>query len=331
MTEAASPPNNAAAPPSGEQVEPAKTEAAPAAPPAPRKHKVIDGDREVEVTDAEYIDRMRSMYGDDGMKRIDGLTTQGRRILSEAGLSKKQITEAAGDLKDRRKVMQLLTRIHGQDGARAIVEEWYAGDVESRNKDPKLRDLDDREAKLTARERAIEEADRREHEKATQARVAEIQPELEAMFGKAVEQHGVKLTRVMQSRMAKLVEDEVTQLRSSGHRVSNDDFRQIVLDAGREVATKHWGEVEGDFPNMPAEKRTALVRSTLAKMTPADIYAAIGEQRMREFRRWDLDEAKRRRAGTAPAKPLAPQPKPAASNGAKGKGPVSIDDWLPER
>ncbi len=319
---------DAPAPPSGEQIEPKATPETTQAAPAPRRHKITYEGREEELDDAGVVDALKATLGEDGFKNAAQLTRVLRQKLSQAGASERQIRDAAEDLKSPKKMMALMRRIHGPDVTRAEIEEYYSGDLAERQRSPEERKTRERMSDLDRREARIKDAEARERETATSAQAAKLQPQLQTEFARQVEKHGVKMTPIMQSRMAKLVEDEVTSLRDGGQRVSQEDFRQIIADAAHDVASKHFGEIEGDFPNLPAEKRTALIRSSLATMKPSEIAEAIGEQRMREFRRWDLEEARRRRGSPTQ---LAPQPKPKAPTAPSSGGGRTVDDWLPEK
>lgn len=306
--------------------------ATPTAAPAPRRHKITANGREEEVDDATYIDRLKELHGEDGIRNIANLGAITRRKLSELGHSKKQIDEALEDLSDMERLGALIERKHGREKALRWMEGYYSKHLEQQKLDPaererraKLDDIEERERKLKERERG---------HKATEVerQAAALQPKLEEKFTQAVKAHGVeRLTPVMRSRMAKLVEDGYADLQRSGERITGAAMDMVIADAAREVASRHYDEVAGDFPRLPEGKRAEVVRSVLASMTPAQIYAAIGEQRMREFRRWDLDEAKRRRGGAA-VKPLAPQPKPNGNGAPSTRTPKTIDDWLgPEK
>jgi hypothetical protein len=325
MTDAAQAADTAVEP-SGEQTPPeAQQQATPATPP-PFRLKINDAGREEEIDEREFVSRLRAIHGDDGLRNLGNLSAATRRKLTEAGMSKKQIDEAIGDLDDEQRAMNVLVKRHGLAKARKIVEDWYANDVTERNLDPREREQRQKLAGLSERERIVAEKEAKWQQQEEERQAAELQPQLGREFTEALKRHGAEgATPLMLARMAAIVEAEVDDARKSRRGISRDDWALIVSDAARSIASKHYDEIAADIPRLPEAKRRAVVQQAIASMPPQQIAELLGEQGVRAFRRWDAERVRAKAAS-----PVAAQPKPRPGGGTE-RAPVHVDDWIKER
>jgi endonuclease YncB( thermonuclease family) len=325
MTDAAQAADTAVEP-SGEQTPPeAQQQATPATPP-PFRLKINDAGREEEIDEREFVNRLRAIHGDDGLRNLGNLSAATRRKLTEAGMSKKQIDEAISDLDDEQRAMAVLEKRHGKAKARKMVEDWYARDLEERNLDPREREQRQKLAGLSERERIVAEKEAKWQQQEEERQAAELQPQLGREFTEALKRAGAEgATPLMLARMAAIVEAEVEDARKSRRGISRDDWALIVSDAARSIASKHYDEIAADIPRLPEAKRRAVVQQAIASMPPQQIAELLGEQGVRAFRRWDAERVRAKAAA-----PVAAQPRPRVSP-SEPRERKTVDDWIPEK
>ena len=326
MSDAVQTTETAPSEPSGEQTPPEGQQQATPQTPPPFRLKINDAGREEEIDEREFVNRLRAIHGDDGLRNLGNLSAATRRKLTEAGMSKKQIDEAISDLDDEQRAMAVLEKRHGKAKARKMVEDWYARDLEERNLDPRERERRELSGSIEQmrREKEALEAEKRERLEAQQA--AELQPQLGREFTEALKRAGAEgATPLMLARMAAIVEAEVDDARKSRRGLSRDDWALIVSDAARSIASKHYDEIAADIPRLPEAKRRAVVQQAIASMPPQQIAELLGEQGVRAFRRWDAERVRAKAAS-----PVAAQPKP-RSNPSEPRERKTVDDWIPEK
>lgn len=310
-------------PEAGKPGEAPKVEAkAPEAPP-PRKHKVEDK----EYTDAELVDLWKAALGDQGLSHGSTIAAAARRKLSEAGQITKEMRDAwENDLGSPGRLMSLLTkRLGSREKARALMEEAYAADVEERN-------LSDEERRKRSAKSEVEELeakrDRLRAEEAERQRAqaaAQLQPEFGRIFSQALTAAGLdpKADPRLIAEMAKHVEQELPYIKTRA------DLDAVVAEVARAFAAEDETTVEPRLKRLPAEKRSALLRTLVASMPPEDVAAILGDDGMRKLRAYDVARVEAaQRQGQQPKAPAKAAEQP--SNGAP-KPKRSVDDWLKDR
>lgn len=269
---------------------------------AERRWKLQADRGEVEMTDAEVVDALRETLGEDGFKNTAQLARLVRRKLSEVGAKEAQIREAVEDIKDPRRLKQLLGRAHGPN-ARKVLEDMLYEEIEQAQMDPKERAARAKETDLERREREINERERKWKERESAGQVQALQQSLGKTFASALREVGLEPTAEMIADMAKLGEGEEALLdpRSLPH---------LAREFAAQVKRAHEGRVSSHLQRLIKD--------------PAKLIEALGPEGMRALRAADVQRAKAAGAtvGRGAAPNAARKPPPAE------KTRRSVDDWL---
>jgi len=267
---------------------------------AARRWKLqVDG-RDEEVDDAGLLAALIETHGEDGVRHISQLSKAARRRMGEVAQQEKLLREAAEDLRDPRRALSLLERIHGKAKARAIMEERYASYLDEDRMTPEqreARDLKGELEQLRAEKQRIE-SERQEREKATLTQRA--QQQIGRQFRDALAAVGETAPTPYQlARMAALAE---AQLAETGSIDAADLAREVAREyEGGEVATH--------------VRRLAASPEKLAKV--------LGPEGMRALRAWDAERVKASQGVPQQQRAAAP-PQP------RGEAPrrMPVDDFF---
>jgi hypothetical protein len=311
-------PSAQAAPPGGEQTKPET--------PAQERARIRlqwEG-KEEEVDDATYVDRIREVLGDEGLRNVGQLGKLARTKVSKLGERERVLKQAEEDLRDEERALALLERIHGKDKIRARFEEWYARDLDDRKLTPEQREARGLKSELEQLRAEKAKIEREREERAIAQQVSKLQPQFGRDFTNALASTGLDKGMVdaeMLADMAKYVEGELGDIRSEA------DYRAVLAEAARAVSRKHVQSVAQRAPKLPKESRAAVLREALKGMSPAEVAELLGEEGVRAFRKHDIERTKSKQGGGAPP---ASAPAPRQSNGQFEKKHRNIDDFFAE-
>lgn len=301
----ASPAANDAVPPSGQQ-QPGETA-------AQARARIKVGDEELD--DATYIDRLREALGPEALANIGGLAKVARSKVSTVGKQEHQLRRAVEDLKDPRRVWDVLDRIH-PGKLRSLMEERYAQFLEDDSVPPEEREkkgLQGEIERMRAEKKALEDEKR---ERAATAMREQLVPQFGRDFTTALKGCGADADPEMLGAMAAYVEQELDSVQSEA------DYRALVGEAARAVARKYGDGVMARIPKLPKDKRIAALKETLREMSYDELIDALGVEGARKFRAGDIERAKR------PAQPAARPAVQASGSRPATREKQSLDDFF---
>lgn len=294
----------------------------------PSSSKVKIGEREIDPH--EWFKEVRESVGDENVVRVDGLAKNLRRLVTEAGMSKKELAEARADLAQGR-IHEVLARVLGsEDKADAALEEALGRRLQHKGKpkDVQERDLVKTELEQLKAERERYQSEARERTIVAQA--AKAQENFSKQFTASLVAAGVDPEDLKENpaMLGEMVAHVQPEFRAD---MTRDEFALLLSESARAVA-RRWNEhPEKRFGKLPAEKRKALIVAHLATLDGAALAEILGDEGARKFRAYDAARVRERQSNGQFAQKAVPASKP--TNGAANaeKSPVHVDSWLKDR
>jgi hypothetical protein len=231
----------------------------PAAP--PQTYKVKVNGKELQVSREEILSALEAELGPDRALEPYAIKKAAMQKFDEAARMRKQIEAAAEELKDPKRALALLKRIHGPEKARRIFEEDYAAWLQEQATPPEERARKERETQLERREREL-----KEQEEALRTK------ELNEKTAQARAKYAKDITSALESAKMPKAPHVVAMVAGK------------LLDAGRSGITLSVAEAVADV----REELSQLVRGLHTDLDGEGLVGLLGEDALKKIRQREV-------------------------------------------
>lgn len=317
--------------------EPAKVAEAPKAPPPkapadasasapPPSPRVKIGAEEVDPV--AFINELREAIGEENLPNVRNLSKIVRQKVGQLGAKEREIVTFLQETEDPKKLLAGLSRRLGSpEKARALIEEAYALDIEERNT-PEDKRVESRIEKLKREEQELLQ---RQRDRQTQQEAATFQRSFGSAFKAELAAVGVapkdpRMLARLVAEMAGHVGGELgnVSLDEQGRLRLSEEQRLLLREAASAVGAWYRDGSAEAFGDLPGEKRTEIVKTSLKSLDGEGLYNLLGEELMRKLRAYDLARVKARNGNGQFQQGTREQPPPPSSPRRK----MNMDEFL---